>query len=173
LLPLVEKCFFAGSAWVIRLLGSLREGGTPDLDACALSWLSVRQFYQDHVAERQFFSAMAASFASRYEKHREHRISLDKRYRALKVELVDRLALTALGAETEKKVTAGWLASIRELSAATTDWPQVRRRTLLADILHMQVNRIFRSSQLRYEGAIYYYLNKYAGGMEKRNPVSQ
>jgi lantibiotic biosynthesis protein len=168
-IDLVEACFCAGSDWVVaRLKAKAPPGRGIDMEACALVWLTVDRFLDGAGAAARFYQRMSESFALRHATDKAHRVSQDKKYRLLGRGLADCLAAPALKELAASACTESWLVSVDRLAAATSRLGETDRMNLLADLVHMQVNRIFCSNQLRYEAMIYHFLAKYRLGLEKQ-----
>jgi thiopeptide-type bacteriocin biosynthesis protein len=170
-MELAERCFAAGSDWVLAALAGF--GGVPgapgrDVLALALVWLLAGCFLGEGTERGVFFAEMAANFLASHGDDRALKRGMDEKYRSLRPALAGVLSAGFLTELAALPVTAALLCRTGELAAAVGKRGPAAGRQLLADLVHMQVNRLFRSGQLRYEAVLYHCLSKHAASLAAR-----
>lgn len=166
LMEACELCFQAGSEWVMADLasGGRRKGEPVNLAPFCLVYRMAGVFFGESGALPGFFRWRAASFLEEFGPGKQLRLDMDNKYRKLSAAL--QLALengsvadvdSEQPSETEKLLTI-----ISEIAARAMTWPGEKRFTLIADLIHMQVNRMYHSMQRQHEALICYSLQKYS-----------
>jgi thiopeptide-type bacteriocin biosynthesis protein len=156
----VETCFSAGSALALDRLSVLPPGQAEfGLAAFRLVYQMAALFIGENTKLAAFFGSRTKSFMLEFGEEKEFRLSLDRKYRTLSKALSIELEKEAFAAgndyETDfKKSVAGIAGNCRE-------WPAQKRLQLAADLIHMQVNRLFSHQQRQHEALIYFCLSKY------------
>jgi thiopeptide-type bacteriocin biosynthesis protein len=164
IIELVERIFAAGSNWVLFALQRL-EGLIPFLNhqmaIFPLITLMMSSFFDNPQTEEECYNSLSDGFISVMSKDKSLRVDMDKKYRKLKGQLNEILNPEFLEELATIPDTQNLLKAIRVLSVQTISWSSEKRRALIADVAHMQVNRHFRSRQLHYEALTYYCLTKH------------
>jgi thiopeptide-type bacteriocin biosynthesis protein len=174
LIDLAEDVFHAGSKLVCRFINS--AGNTAvDLSAFRLGMVSahgmIRIFYPERQRQIEFMSHMADSLAVEFAGGKALKTDLDLQYRQMKKalgDLLENLPGAGLLKDVNEQLDA-LLHKTSELAAAVIKTDTARTRQLLADIVHMQLNRTFREDQRRQEFLVYYFLHKYAVSQQARS----
>ena len=159
----VETLFCAGSGLVARfavLQESEKTGLTHLMLGVYSAYHLVACFMPGGALMLDFFKLMAARFLKGFGGDKVLKADLDREYRALKNEI---------GTLLEKPVPEKSLAPAfkKMLTRAAAIEKQIRqqpaaeRQALLADLVHMQLNRTFRIKQRQQELMVYYFLEKY------------
>jgi thiopeptide-type bacteriocin biosynthesis protein len=152
LIILAEGYFHQGSEWTLKQLRSApQENSTAPF---ALSYLLAERFLCRPETVALFFEWRAAGFLAELSADKKLKVSFDSKYRKLSAGLKRNLAAPP--------DAGNLLASLSAVALGAANWPEERRFTLLADLLHMQVNRMFAAEQRRHEALICYCLAKYA-----------
>ena len=168
LMEVVECYFCAGSAWVINMLrsNSISSGfpGGDELSSFSLVYLLAQDFLTDTELVSLFFRWRSESFLKEFKAEKSLKVSLDTKYRkfgkALQTAMDSPLAADDLpgGKETLRDLRQ----SLSVVADRSKHWVDERRFVLLADLIHMQVNRMFPGKQREHEALICYCLYKYA-----------
>ncbi|HEX7846599.1 MAG TPA: lantibiotic dehydratase C-terminal domain-containing protein, partial [Chitinophagaceae bacterium] len=156
----VEAYFQAGSKLVINSLDILQQD---PLTAFGLIYMLTETFLKTELL--RFFEWRAASFTKEFGGKKELKIGFDQVYRQYQKQLVQ--AVKSCGISTNALVT-DLKNHLAQLSHLSSSWSSERRHILLADLLHMQVNRMFNTAQRHHEGLIFYCLAKYEIGRISR-----
>ncbi|PWK72906.1 thiopeptide-type bacteriocin biosynthesis protein [Mucilaginibacter oryzae] len=163
LIEQVELLFKAGSEWVLRKLQEKANGDLQRSDLAAFDLvcrMAVAFLRESELPE--FFKWRSESFLREFGGDKKLRVSLDGKYRGYSREL-QKILGDALRQQT---VAAGHdeaaeiVELIAGLSEASREWGPARRYALLADLLHMQVNRMFNIRQREHEALLFYGLHK-------------
>jgi hypothetical protein len=108
-----------------------------------------------------FLGAIKESFISEYAKEKSVRLDLDQKYRIMKAEFTELCADTRYF--RKMKLGGTWFlftqkfeALIKKSAAFSPD----RKQSLLADLIHMHLNRIFTEHQRKQEFVLYYCFHK-------------
>jgi thiopeptide-type bacteriocin biosynthesis protein len=112
-----------------------------------------------------FCAGLASAFLSEFQADKASRLALDAQYRALREEL-PRPGHGWGPYMGEIGALAGRLGTIKLLTAS---WTKARQWELLADLVHMQLNRNFRAEQRKQELFVYYCLEKHLRSLKARN----
>ncbi|SDH15773.1 lantibiotic dehydratase [Mucilaginibacter gossypii] len=158
LIEKVEDVFFRGSEDVVRYLELNRAGkGRTDPLWPVLHCYGMVTVFFDGNREQivGLCKWVSAAFLAEHGGEKKLKTSMDGRFRDL------RPGLTALIGKGGGEALSGLLESaLRRLSAASAGLPFPVRQQLIADMVHMQVNRIFSSGQRRHEAFIWHCLLK-------------
>lgn len=137
-----------------------------ELQALPLVWLMIGVFLPKAEQRGVFLQGMAARLTGEYGPQKALKYSLDQKCRLLKRQLQAALSAPALA-----EAAAGAeqvLAALQALEEATRPWRRRKRWVLIADLIHMQVNRVFRERQLQYETVIYHLLDRFSRSEQAR-----
>ncbi|QQL48902.1 lantibiotic dehydratase [Mucilaginibacter ginkgonis] len=159
----VETLFYKSSIVVAAYLRSLDANAAiyPYYLFGFSSVLSMIDIYCPDLTDQiAFVETVTDNFLLEYGNQKELRIDLDKKYRALSRELLylkpaevyERLRLT----KKQLQFETCFEAVLNNLTCDSNE----RRKQLVADIIHMHLNRIFAQNQRDHEMVIYYCLNK-------------
>jgi thiopeptide-type bacteriocin biosynthesis protein len=169
-----ETVFWAGSVLVAEQLdlvaherAVLSEFGLAMLTAAAM----IACFFPDRDQQILFCELTAAAFLKEFAADKPLRAGLDGKYRELRP-LIDH----ALGAEIRGEAAARSLFAalerlkreVQNIAAAANDQSPEGRQRLLADLVHMQLNRTFRTAQRKQELIVYYCLTKHLRSLKAR-----
>ncbi|WEA00726.1 thiopeptide-type bacteriocin biosynthesis protein [Mucilaginibacter sp. SJ] len=160
LIESVEEYFQAGSEWVINNLDILQKD---PLSAFGVIYKLTEIFLETGLL--RFFEWRAASFVKEFGGKKELKLGFDRRYRQYQKQLGQ--AVASCDCSTNELFN-NLINQIAHLSSSSSSWSSERRHILLADLLHMQVNRMFNMAQRHHEGLIFYCLFKYEVGRINR-----
>jgi thiopeptide-type bacteriocin biosynthesis protein len=133
----------------------------------------LKRFIPDLPERITFLDQMVNLFYAEFATDKSLKIDLDQKYRELKIEIT-----SLLGNERyyERLKLGPWAdlfsTRIGEVLEQASGFNNKRRNQLLADMVHMHLNRLFIDKQRNQELIVYYCLFKYQVGMnaiKKRN----
>ena len=154
------ECFFrAGSELVIWAVKA-READMKVLDEFELALFTAHQIiscmlpgYEQRLI---FISQVVESFLTEFKADKVFKVAIDKKYRKMKGEIAD-----LLGQKIKLKVFKSFIKEIEKVDELTAHYLPDKRSVLLADLVHMQLNRTFSIKQRQQELLVYYCLQKY------------
>lgn len=157
----VEAYFCAGSNWILRSLFAELENGTDmDLKAVLLVFNMCGTFINDPWLLVTFFNLQQQRFMIEFDGGHALRIDLDSRYRTVSRQIKEMIEIDKTTGN--EGVFLGEMEShVQFLADETISWHPVKRDAFLADLVHMQLNRLFISSQREHEMVVYYFCYKY------------
>jgi thiopeptide-type bacteriocin biosynthesis protein len=174
-IELVEEFFYGSSALVLNYLKAAEKRSFP-YTYHSLAFVSVTFLIESFIADADerlmFLERMVALFYTEFATDKSLKIDLDQKFRELKVEVhslsqnedyYKSLKLTRCAELYAVKVTA--------VVRAASHFNRKRNTQLLADLIHMHLNRLFVDRQRNQELIIYYCLYKYrisAKAIEKK-----
>jgi thiopeptide-type bacteriocin biosynthesis protein len=170
LIESVEDFFCAGSEYILALKSAEinQEAGAGEMEPFNLVWEMCRLFIADLAVLALFLDRSGSRFLNEFKADDQLLSDLDQRYRRYSGSL-----RTALEEKRDPgSGSAYWelmMDKLSGLATATTHWPVPQRENLLADLVHMQLNRLFASRQREHEGMIYHHLHKYAVSLAARS----
>lgn len=163
----VELLFSLGSQLVLAWLeAQAGENGTfPDhLFGMTVALAMGKAFLPETSELEMHFAATAENFRREFDSRNLLTRHLNDMFREIKPVLIPLLKDYKQGFFAEPAIDLAMgrmIDQMHRLSAATLFWTAGRRRGLLADLIHMQVNRIFEDSQRQHETLICHCLHKY------------
>ncbi|WPU95752.1 thiopeptide-type bacteriocin biosynthesis protein [Mucilaginibacter sabulilitoris] len=152
----VEWAFFKGSALVgIRIIAKT-NGREDDLVWPIVHCFRIVSIFFENDLEQisQLCEWVAAAFFNEHGSGKNLKRSMDDRYRELRPDLLKAM---------ESAIDDDYLefdTAIRLLSKKSVDLSSLARQRLIADIIHMEINRIFISEQRMHEAFIWHCLSK-------------
>jgi thiopeptide-type bacteriocin biosynthesis protein len=158
-----ERFFWAGSELALRftvLQESEKTTLTNLLLGVFIAYHLVACFMPGSTPMLDFFKLMAARFIKGFGGDKTLKADLDREYRAMKNDIAALLEKQA----PDKALAAPFknmLKKALEIQALTGAYPQDRKQALLADLVHMQLNRTFRIKHRQQELMVYYFLEKH------------
>lgn len=166
----VENFFCLGSNLVAIVL-SLREKKSADISEFDLAILSAYRmisiFFPDPKIIREYISKVTDRFMAEFRADKALRLALDDKFREKKSEI---------SALVESKALSRHLLPILDqmsvLNGLTENYSKDKKMELLADLVHMQLNRTFSVKQRQQELMIYYCLRKYYTSLLAREKSS-
>jgi thiopeptide-type bacteriocin biosynthesis protein len=174
IIGLVEEVFNAGSELVSKYI-ILKENDGTVLTDFQLGLLSAYQMIACFLEDLQMITAFTESITNNFLKEfsadKRLKMDIDLKYRSLREEISlllergqndkdDKGALKLLFRTLDSKMKKVWEA-VRPLAEA-------EREKVLADLVHMQMNRTFQFSQRRQEFMVYYCIYKYTASLKAR-----
>ncbi|RFZ85112.1 hypothetical protein DYU05_05785 [Mucilaginibacter terrenus] len=164
MMPFAEAVFCEGSKLVLSFLGRKAPGhaaSSPFGLGVLSAWLIISGFIEE-VSEAQLFcDDIALRFLEEFGAVKDLKQDVDSRYRLLRSEIELLTAIISGGnLEAELPGSADLKDKVRLCRTASAKLTETERRRLVADLVHMQVNRTFRSRQRQQELLVYYCLAK-------------
>lgn len=169
----VESFFYGSSALVLAYLKTSASKSFPD-HYHSLAFVSVNNMVVGFLPEPKdqllFLQQMTHTFYTEFSIDKSLRVELDQKYRQLKGEL-DRLLSDTTYYSRLKLFGAADIFTGRmgDLIKAMRGFSKQRRTQLLADLIHMHLNRVFSDQPRKQELIVYYCLHKRALSLEARH----
>jgi thiopeptide-type bacteriocin biosynthesis protein len=161
LIPDMEDLFHCGSELVIWYVQEV-AAEKMDWDDFQLGLLTAERmicaFFEADGTRLDFIRKITAVFLKEFNADKPFRAALDRKYRLAKPALQ-----ILLGEAGERQVLKPLLQKLENLAVLTRDYTMDARVALLADAVHMQLNRTFAVQHREQELLVYYYLEKYLG----------
>jgi thiopeptide-type bacteriocin biosynthesis protein len=157
----VERHFCASSELVLSLM--ISPIFSEFQAGFFMAYHLINCFLADLSLGRVFTSKMVENFLDEFKANKALRTDLDGRYRSLKEDL------TVLIEDPDRKNVAPELfkaferlaGQTKDIAAVIIDKPDGLKGKLIADLVHMHLNRAFRVNQRQQELLVYYCLHKY------------
>ena len=171
-MQLVEDFFCYSSTVTIYFLKNYPGSGLPYPDY-SFAMRSVLQlmvvFYPEVDKQLIFLNRMTNTFYAEFAEDKSLKIDMDKKYRLVKNEINlfmnDSNFFVHLNLEIlQKKMLKKVSLILQKRRKADTE----KAAQLLADLVHMHVNRLFAENQRRHELLLYYFLLKYQTAASKQ-----
>ena len=162
----VEGLFYAGSNLAAAVL-TLRRKGMLELSEFELAMFTAYQmitcFLPSLASITEYLSRVAGRFMAEFNAGKPLRVAMDVKYREMKSVLAD---LSESGALS--KHLSPVLKQMSVLNKLTKNYSGDKKMELLADLVHMQLNRNFSVNQRQQELLVYYCLQKYMASLRAR-----
>lgn len=166
----VEELFCSGShlaAFALTLKGnSSIQLGEFEL-ALLTAYRMVSCFFPSLVDSRDYLGKVTGQFMAEFRADKMLKVAMDEKYREKKLMISGLLESKKLS-----KHLSPLLERISVLNGLTGSYSRDKRMELLADLVHMQLNRAFSVRQRQQELLVYYFLQKYAGSSLAREKSS-
>ncbi|MGM9475237.1 thiopeptide-type bacteriocin biosynthesis protein [Pedobacter sp. GSP4] len=166
----VEGLFYAGSNLAADVL-TLRGKGTLGLSEFELAMFTayhmITCFLPSQAAITAYLSRVTGSFMTEFNTGKALKVAMDARYREIKSFTAD-----LSGSKALSKHLSPVLKQMSVLNKLTEDYPEDKKMELLADLVHMQLNRTFSVNQRQQELLVYYCLQKYTASLRAREKTS-
>ncbi|MFD0749233.1 lantibiotic dehydratase [Mucilaginibacter calamicampi] len=158
----VEEFFYGSSALVMAYLKV--SGSKPfPYTYHSLAFISVNDMLTHFFPDEGDQLAFLKQITHAYNEFATNKVQLDQKYRELKVEigqlLQDKRYYSRLKLDEPVRL---FTEKMNHLLKATTGFTRTRRTGLLADLIHMHLNRIFADRQREQELILYFCLYKHA-----------
>ncbi|WP_184549775.1 lantibiotic dehydratase [Mucilaginibacter sp. FT3.2] len=164
----VEALFCAGSTDVLQAIqNGSREPETAELKALALVWQMCRIFIADSDLLVGFFEIQQRRFLAEFNGDQQLLVDLDLKFRTVSRPMREILEGGRVAGEGGFSL-GGMEAPLKVLAADSMSWTGYKRDGLLADLIHMQLNRFFISRQREHEMVVYHCCYKYALSLAAR-----
>lgn len=166
----VEAFFFASSEWVINYLGMKEhlDARADELLPIILVYRMCGAFFQDLKQFETFLTVADAGFRREFDADKTLLVGMDGKYRQLARDLARMLEDGTLEGEFSVAGTGRMLQMLQHFRKLCKNWEQARQERLLADLVHMHLNRFFSFRQRQQEGLVYFCLRKYASSLVVR-----
>jgi thiopeptide-type bacteriocin biosynthesis protein len=168
-----EAVFFAGSVLMAAFV-STNKPPVPGLTEFRLGLLSahrmIQGFYKSLAAVITFTEEVTQSFLNEFQVDKTLKMDLDRKYRTLKPQIEQWLEEELIAADQGVQDAFNALqAQIRNVSARIPVKDVVVKKRILADLVHMQLNRTFLQGQRQQELLVYFCLRKYLLSVQARS----
>lgn len=156
---MIETAFSAGSELVAKAL-KVRTGDESGWEELQLALVTadrmIRCFLTSEDTRLDFLKKVTGRFLKEFSADKALMVAMDAKYRELK-------GLIAGAADSRLHHTAMrvLMNSVKQLSRSNYRDTEGRRVALLADLVHMQLNRTFATRQREQEMLVYYLLQKH------------
>lgn len=165
IINLVERFFYGSSELIIRYVKITRLKSFSNTYH-SLAFVSVvhllNSFLPDLNIQINFLEQMVQTFYSEFSSEKTLKIELDQKYREIKKEIAELLSNKVY---YEKLKLGKWsdmfALKVQEVLKAAVSFTPKRKNQLLADLIHMHLNRLFVDRQRNQELIIYYCIYKY------------
>jgi len=159
LIPQVERLFGAGSRFAVLML-KLRENKSLPFSEFDVAVFTANGmigcFFPDPAEALDYSSKVRDRFMAEFRSDKPLRVSMDEQYRKKKSAIAD-----LVGNEDLAKHLSPVLKQMDVLNTLTGKYTFEKKMQLLADLVHMQMNRTFSVKQRQQELLVYYCLQKY------------
>ncbi|QNN42960.1 lantibiotic dehydratase [Pedobacter roseus] len=166
----VEELFWAGS-YLAALSLTLKGKNSFKLSEFELALLSayrmVSCFFPSLVDSLDYLGKVTDHFMAEVRADKSLKVAMDEKYRENKLLIADLLDSRELS-----KYLSPLLKQMSVLNGLTKNYSKDKRMELLADLVHMQLNRTFSIRQRQQELLVYHCLQKYAGSRLAREKSS-
>jgi thiopeptide-type bacteriocin biosynthesis protein len=166
LIPDMEDLFHCGSELVAWYVGQVAAAQI-DWDEFQLGLLTAERmicaFFKADETRLDFIRKITAGFLKEFNADKPFRAALDRKFRLAKPAL--QILLDEGG---ERQMLKPLLQKLENLAVLTGDDAMEERVALLADAVHMQLNRTFAVQHREQELLVYYYLEKFLGSRMAR-----
>ncbi|MDB5145966.1 MAG: hypothetical protein JWQ66_4681 [Mucilaginibacter sp.] len=163
LIEAAEEFFCASSELVLRFMKN-NEKNRYTTDYFAISgFAQMLELMLPSLDEQvPFLQSVSQAFYREFNGDKAFRVVLDTHYRAQKQEFSRAVTDTGLyQALKMERCRDHFTRSLRELLARTAAMDENRKRSLLADLIHMHLNRVYPDQQRRQEMILYHCFHKY------------
>jgi lantibiotic biosynthesis protein len=159
----VEAFFYASSELICRFISKHQHNSEDQSHRLAISSMSAMlTMAMPSIADQVIFmGAVKESFIREYAKEKSAKVDLDLKYRAMRTEFTELCA----DARYFRKMKLGgtWFLFTQKFQALvkkSSAFSPERKQSLLADLIHMHLNRIFTEHQRKQEFVLYYCFHK-------------
>jgi thiopeptide-type bacteriocin biosynthesis protein len=161
----VENVFYYSSKLVCKYIKQLNtiSNTSGHYSLAIISTYQIINLFNEFIGDQiSFTNTIAKALYQEFAQDKSLQISLDQKYRIMKPEIEQLLINYKLYKQLklDKEVTM-FLKACDKLKERALNIPSDRKIALVADIIHMHLNRIFFDHQRKQELCIYYMLNKY------------
>jgi thiopeptide-type bacteriocin biosynthesis protein len=168
LIDVVESVFHSSSELVCKYILNI-ESTLCHVDYHSLALVSTRDIiylFSDFIGDGlSFTDSVSKSLYQEFSQDKSLKISLDQKYRLMRDEIAKLLTNTAYYHQLNlQDQYAALVASCITLKTKAKALSQERKINLVADIIHMHLNRIFFEHPRKQELSVYHMLNKYFTG---------
>jgi len=166
----VETLFSEGSSLIINYL-KLNSGTVTAFQLATLMVIKIMDScLPDMDQQLAFLDIVTNNFLKEFQVNKGLKMDLDKKFRAYHQEITDLKSFEGPDQEATKLLK-------HDLQRFLDKWQSIllvihdqnRATALMADVIHMQINRLFPLDQRKHELIIYYCLNKFFLSQQARN----
>lgn len=160
-----ELLFQRSSELVAYYLRNDTDGSFPPERLAIPAFLSqLEQFFPDLARQVAYLEHISASFQAEFRADKTLKIELDRLYRDLRSDIGALAEAKTSDPVTRLKLKKQWAAFTGQgmaIAKLCLHEPTQKRTALLADLIHMHLNRLFSAKQREHEMVLYYCLLKY------------
>ena len=161
----VEDVFCTGSELIVTYL-DLKVNNEIMLTHIQIALLIILKMtqiaYIEMDKQTNFVNKVAEAFHNEFLSDKKLKLDIDQKYRKIRSEIEDVLTHDADLSKYDGKLGDTFTIFLNTWQDLTTQVPNERRvEILLADLIHMQINRLFSLEQRKYELLLYHCLSKY------------
>jgi len=163
LIEYVEHCFCAGSHLIVNYLQQQSIADILPSELLFGLFIAHRlasRFETDKSALADFYKQTANRFLKGFNADKQLKMDLDTKYRARSKEVEQILGFQPEKAELSQDIER-LMDAITTIERKANHLSPSSRTTLLADLIHMQLNRTFKIKHRQQELMVYYFLHKY------------
>ncbi|MBT2560721.1 lantibiotic dehydratase [Pedobacter sp. ISL-68] len=166
----VEELFYAGSHVAVVAL-TLKGNNSFQLNEFELALLTayrmINSFFTSPVDALDYLGKVTNQFMAEFRADKLLKVAMDEKYRENKLLIADLLESKGFS-----KHLSRLLKQMSVLNGLTGSFSKDKRMELLADLVHMQLNRTFSVRQRQQELLVYYCLQKYNASLSAREKSS-
>lgn len=166
----VEELFCAGSRLAVLAL-TLKANNSFQLSEFELAILTacrmISCFLPSLGDSMDYLVKVTDQFMAEFRADKTLKVAMDEKYREKKLMIADLLESKALS-----KHLSPLLKQMSVLNEIIESYSKDKKMELLADLVHMQLNRTFSVRQRQQELLVYYCLQKYSGSCLAREKIS-
>jgi thiopeptide-type bacteriocin biosynthesis protein len=168
-MDLAEDLFCTGSALVVHSLatGNSKAFGTELMLAACSALVMISAFLTAEKDRLHFVAGTRDSFLAEFSADKALKTGLDSGFRASRKQLtgyLERLPALMAGKSKMGIMFRSLSRQVEDIAAASASRAPDEQVRLLADLIHMQMNRTFSSESRKQELLVYYYLQEYLSG---------
>jgi thiopeptide-type bacteriocin biosynthesis protein len=160
-----ELLFECSSELVVCYLRNDPEGNFPPERLAIPAFLSLlEQFFPEEADQVACLEHFSASFQAEFRADKTLKIELDRLYREMRADIEELAAGKEKDVIRRLKLGKQWAAFVSQgkvIAGLCLYEPLPKRMALLADLVHMHLNRQFPTKQREHEMVLYYCLLKY------------
>jgi thiopeptide-type bacteriocin biosynthesis protein len=164
-----EALFCAGSGLILSWTRLVTAGEPVPFSNLQLGIVSAARMAETFYSGKDlaaFFALMSARFLRGFSGGKQLKTDLDTKYRSMRREVEEAMQVPPPGAVASAMKTLLRTMVVVKVKAAND--PPEKQQALLADLIHMQLNRTFQIKQRQLELLVYYFLDKYTASLLAR-----
>jgi thiopeptide-type bacteriocin biosynthesis protein len=165
LLPATEDCFYRGSEWMLQLLQLQHRGQKDNIEIAMLNIHSIFNLAALGIGDRKdLLLKMHQSLFAEHALDKQDQIELGNKYRNYK----ERISLWLPHNDRKTKAQADFEKSLHRCFAKMEKSSPHLKNAWIADLIHMQLNRVFADQARKKEMVVYYLMSKWYLSEEKK-----
>lgn len=170
----IEYCFSLSSDLIITYI---KQKNDKLLSNNGLIFLSISNIFDsfdlDTDQRISLLAQLVSLFSKEFDFNKTERIEFDMKYRKMRKEIHETLKCSlSMHSVVFRKQLIKYMKKLNEIHLETITYPSEKRLTLIADIMHMHLNRIFIDEPRGKEFLAYYMMHKYYKSSLKIVPLN-